>query len=67
MYGRLNKDTLGFILCDKCGKHKKYSTFKTSELAKNFIGAPSCKRKLIYLCYECTKLFSTMVRSKVQI
>ncbi|MBA7567274.1 hypothetical protein ES708_08983 [subsurface metagenome] len=60
MEGRLDKDSVGNILCDKCGKHNKYSTFKSSKLAKNFIGAPSCHRKLIHLCYECTKLFSTM-------
>jgi hypothetical protein len=60
MYGKLEKDMLGNILCDCCGKEKKYYTFKTSRMVREFISCPNCDRKLVHLCLKCTKVFITV-------
>lgn len=60
MYGKLICDRLGRFLCDKCGlKLGRYIVRPSHELYY-FINAPSCKRKLIRLCLECTREFSEM-------
>ena len=66
MFGQLLRDSSGFILCDKCGKHRKYYSIKPSQLARDFISAPFCKRKLIHLCFGCARLFSTMAGGEAQ-
>ena len=60
MFGKIERDSLGNIRCDKCYKHTAFYHFKSSQEAKKFIDAPLCKRKLIHLCFACGKLFSVI-------
>jgi len=57
MRGHLDRDALGYILCDACGKNRKAYTFKASKFAYEFIDAPFCERKLIHLCHICAQKF----------
>lgn len=65
MWGNLERDSKGNILCDCCGKHKAVTVCKTSMLARWFIKAPSSERKLFHFCIACARAFSTLAQGKV--
>ena len=58
MEGKLKHNGLGQIMCDKCGERLVYSSVKTSQSLREFIGAVFSKRKVWHLCLGCTRKFT---------
>jgi len=60
MKGKLERDSLGYYLCDKCGRRLYWCRMGSSKLAREFIGVPFSERKLFYLCFKCASKFSAL-------
>ena len=58
MEGKLERNEKGQVMCDKCGHAPTYSKAKGSNLMRDFIKTPFSKRKIWYLCLDCTRKFS---------
>ena len=64
MFGKLERDGLGRILCDKCGKSPKQYTARTTKFLLNYLNLGWSPRKLFHLCIKCCREFSALARKE---